>query len=237
MRSVLISIKPEWVAKILNGEKTVEIRKTAPKEWVDYLNGKTKDKPKPMIVDVYCTKGKPYLAYEKHAQKYVLCDTIEELGEYGNEVSPTENMCALQDWGVATNGHIVARFTLNKVEEIELPYTKFGCEEWVGCEEERTLQTKAMSQEELLKKGCLSEDEIYGYLNFKNKHYGYAWHISDLEIFGEPKEISEFMKTLDNFDGIDCWRCSKRHNCSFNKDKKCEKLKLTRAPQSWCYVE
>ena len=29
---ILISIKPEWVKKILNGEKTIEIRKTAPRE-------------------------------------------------------------------------------------------------------------------------------------------------------------------------------------------------------------
>ena len=145
MRSVLISIKPEWVAKILNGEKTIEIRKTMPKCEL------------PIDVYIYCTKG-DYIG--RISKKYV--------------------------------GKIVARFTLDKVEEIELPYTKFGCEEWVGCEEERTLQTKAMSQEELLKKGCLSEDEIYGYLNFKNKHYGYAWHISDLEIFREPKKLSEF---------------------------------------------
>lgn len=31
MKSVLISIRPEWVKKILDGEKTVEVRKTAPK--------------------------------------------------------------------------------------------------------------------------------------------------------------------------------------------------------------
>lgn len=31
MKSILISIRPEWVAKILNGEKTIEIRKTMPK--------------------------------------------------------------------------------------------------------------------------------------------------------------------------------------------------------------
>ena len=30
-KSVMISIRPEWVHKILNGEKTVEVRKTAPK--------------------------------------------------------------------------------------------------------------------------------------------------------------------------------------------------------------
>lgn len=31
---ILISIKPEWVCKILNGEKTIEVRKTAPKELI-----------------------------------------------------------------------------------------------------------------------------------------------------------------------------------------------------------
>ena len=31
MKAVMISIKPQWVHKILSGEKTVEVRKTAPK--------------------------------------------------------------------------------------------------------------------------------------------------------------------------------------------------------------
>ena len=33
-KCILISIKPEWVCKILNGEKTIEVRKTAPKELI-----------------------------------------------------------------------------------------------------------------------------------------------------------------------------------------------------------
>ena len=32
MKSVLISIRPKWVEKIANGQKTIEVRKTAPKE-------------------------------------------------------------------------------------------------------------------------------------------------------------------------------------------------------------
>lgn len=32
MRSVLISIQPKWCEKICNGEKTIEVRKSAPKE-------------------------------------------------------------------------------------------------------------------------------------------------------------------------------------------------------------
>ena len=31
MKSVMISIRPEWCAKIANGEKTIEVRKTKPK--------------------------------------------------------------------------------------------------------------------------------------------------------------------------------------------------------------
>lgn len=32
MKAILISIRPEWVEKIASGEKTIEVRKTAPKE-------------------------------------------------------------------------------------------------------------------------------------------------------------------------------------------------------------
>ena len=32
MKSVMLSIQPKWVEKIVNGEKTIEVRKSAPKE-------------------------------------------------------------------------------------------------------------------------------------------------------------------------------------------------------------
>ena len=32
MKSILMSIQPKWCEKIINGEKTIEVRKTAPKE-------------------------------------------------------------------------------------------------------------------------------------------------------------------------------------------------------------
>lgn len=44
MKAVMISIRPKWVAKIASGEKTIEVRKSAPKL-------KT-----PFKVYVYCTK-------------------------------------------------------------------------------------------------------------------------------------------------------------------------------------
>ena len=48
MKSVLISIKPEWVGKITRGKKTIEVRKSAPKEV-------------PFKAYIYMTKKKPYM--------------------------------------------------------------------------------------------------------------------------------------------------------------------------------
>ena len=45
MKSVLIAIRPQWVEKIARGEKTIEVRKTAPKEV-------------PFKAYIYCTKEK-----------------------------------------------------------------------------------------------------------------------------------------------------------------------------------
>ena len=45
MKSVLISIRPKWVEKIASGEKTIEVRKTAPKEV-------------PFKAYIYCSKEK-----------------------------------------------------------------------------------------------------------------------------------------------------------------------------------
>ena len=50
MKSVLISIQPKWVEKIANGQKTIEVRKTAPEV--------------PFKAYIYCTKAKPYLYRE-----------------------------------------------------------------------------------------------------------------------------------------------------------------------------
>lgn len=48
-KAVLISIRPEWVEKILAGEKTLEVRKARPKLET------------PFKVYIYCTSGRPDL--------------------------------------------------------------------------------------------------------------------------------------------------------------------------------
>lgn len=71
MKSIMISIQPQWVEKILNGEKTIEIKKAIPKCKL------------PCKVYIYETKGK------KHFYNYIEsceCPSEEErikFWEYG----------------------------------------------------------------------------------------------------------------------------------------------------------
>lgn len=102
MNSILKSIKPKWVAKILNGEKTVEVSKTAPKDWVDYLSGKTDKKPEPKTVYIYVTKDK---------RNYL--DQADE---------PDDHSWFVEEWPFeipSFNGKVLAKFTLENVHKID----------------------------------------------------------------------------------------------------------------------
>ena len=56
MKAILMSIRPQWVEKILNGEKTIEVRKRFPKDYVGW-------------VYIYCTMNGGCIAKSKN--KYV----------------------------------------------------------------------------------------------------------------------------------------------------------------------
>lgn len=64
------------------------------------------------------------------------------------------------------------------------------------------------------KQACLTREEIANYL----KGTGYGWHISDLRIYDEARELSEFT-------GL--------RNTRFGAAP----YDIKRTPQSWCYVE
>lgn len=88
MKSCIISIQPQWVRKILNGEKTIEIRKTMPKCEL------------PVKVYIYCTKGKSLYEY------FPVNDKNRGFGLADKNYNDT-----------TFNGKVVAEFTLNKVQE------------------------------------------------------------------------------------------------------------------------
>ena len=108
------------------------------------------------------------------------------------------------------NGKVVAKFTLNKVEEI--------------VRYDGDFYTPTYEENEVCQNACLSQEEMHRYL--ANKKTGYAWHIDNLEIFDEPKELSEFYKKII------------KGGWDLGVDIKYDRgIPLTKAPQSWCYVE
>ena len=91
-KAILLSIKPKYVVDILNGKKTIEIRKTMPK--CDL----------PIDVYIYCTKGKPRAILTDKG-----CVLANKLAVGGNSIYKS---------GYSLDGQVVAKFTLRKVEEI-----------------------------------------------------------------------------------------------------------------------
>ena len=197
MKSVLLSVRPEWVAKILNGEKTIEIRKKFPKDYVGW-------------VYIYCTKnGNDYYGMPTDLVDYRGCAIYNKfkLMPKGEKVTTDDNQPRL-------NGKVIARFWCDKVENIIFGTTLYN---------DLGFFTGDLYDFDLYKQSCLTKKEMRNYLKVKpNGLSGYAIHITKLEIFDKPKDISEF---------------ETRHWNSKNPFERDNVYELTRAPQSWCYIE
>ncbi len=216
----MYSIKPQHTMNILNKDKVLEIRKTCPKEWKDYLSGKTKVKPESMKCLIYCTKGQPYLIdrrYNEHCQfNYDLIDYY--MAKYDED---------------AINGKVVAEFILKEVDM--LVYHQEGRFDTWNFKDRDAL-------DKCLKDSCLSMEEIVDYIG--DSKDAFALHISDLKIYDEPKELSEFSYLIPNNKcekhekGLPCDKCD-----TFNKEHTvcmaCYYIfrPMKQPPQSWCYVE
>lgn len=136
-KAVLISIRPEWARKILNGSKTVEVRKTRPK-----LNP-------PFKCYIYkCGNGK-------------------------------------------VNGEFV-------------------------CDEIISIDGAGRIPSDIARPTCLEPAELHQYLGAA---VGYGWHISNLKIYDQPRDLWEFA-------GL-------QRETEFGLAPR----PITRPPQSWRYVE
>lgn len=191
MKSVLISIHPKWCELIASGKKTVEVRKTRPKIEV------------PFKCYIYETKGKTdfptfidedgHEIYEGRGQVIgeFVCDCI---ANYEAELWDDE--------------------TFERIQEFFEPddFAEYGEYEY------KTIADNGddfWKENMLCTSSCLTIEELRKYLGSGFSEF-YGWHISDLVIYDNPKELSEF-----NHCGV---------NYHFNPP-------ITRPPQSWCYVE
>lgn len=79
---------------------------------------------------------------------------------------------------------------------------------------------------------CVSKEELNAY--GAKVPFLYGWHISDLKIYDAPKELTEFHTWKK------CKSCSKSgyESTACIYDENCMvPVAITKAPQSWCYVE
>lgn len=219
-RAILLSIKPEYVAAILNGYKTIEFRKLFPID-KDYMD-----------VYIYCTK--------QPNKNLVINDLFE-----GDKYWVTKNYKEF-----AMNGKVVAKFKIWKIKEIECEFHKDDLDDEDGCyqaiseivrdeefpeEYDRyelvTNEDYHYDQKPFLVQSCLKMQEIKNYMR-KNKNEwferAYAIYIHNLVIFDRPKELKEFFIYSHTVDGVN----------EKNKATKYDVLKkLTNAPQNYCYIE
>ena len=96
-----------------------------------------------------------------------------------------------------------------------------------------------------LERGLAPYGEVKKYAGWDNPavpqtelHNLYGWHISDLKIYNQPKDIMCFHRAVEENE-LWCKKCAigkkKDVHCAFCYGL--DGLVLRRPPQSWCYVE
>lgn len=184
----MLSIRPKWCEKIVNGEKTIEIRKTRPKLQT------------PFKCYIYCTMDHPYIS--------VSCAELDKLNYRTNTVG-------------RCNGKVIGEFACDCVT----PLYNVCMDDW-----KRLAGGLHNIEKELVNQACLTEAKLHTYAGGKNC---FAWHISDLLIYDQPRELTEFRRACPS-----SWYCE---SCAmyWENNGTCgnESLYIKRPPQSWCYVE
>lgn len=122
------------------------------------------------------------------------------------------------------NGKVIGEFACDRIYKIDKDSTDFlfkagGLSVYKQAAEEKCGLCVAMT-----------DDELHGYLGY---YQGYGWHISDLLIYDQPRELTAFRRLCPN--DLCCEACAmySNNNGICNNGA----LPLRRPPQSWCYVE
>ena len=166
-------------------------------------------------------KSKPKL--KTPFKVYIYCTKDGDTNGYQIFVKPKN---ANQFKGICT-GTVIGEFVCDHIKKV-VTYTPGGIE---MIDKVATLEA------------CLTIAEISKYAHGKDV---FAWYITDLVVYDEPKELSEFFKEGDCEGGIKCKTCpySEKGNEAAGLEDDCiapfdttKRIPITRPPQSWCYVE
>lgn len=210
MKYILLSIRPEWCCKLMNGDKKTEVRRgTAIYNAISRL---IKEQGKVPCL-IYCTKGKPYL-WKFWFDGDDECGYCYETSLAKDEYSPKV--------GEILNGKVVAEFEASA--------------EIIESNQFSIRFTKTLNAFELEERSCLTQKQIGDYLvdDDNSPILGTAVHIHDLKAFDKPKELKEFRHPCKRPEIGDCETCFRRGlrglGCHLGTS-------IEKAPQSWCYAE
>lgn len=129
------------------------------------------------------------------------------------------------------NGKIIGEFICEKIDTYSYHkgLTKFGGSLGLPI---GTYDTYLIFEDDY-KDMCLTYDKVKDYGKGKTL---YGWHISDLKIYDEPKELGEFISPCKD---IDCYKCQHWEYFLDKQDGYCntDSRIITRPFQSWGYCE
>ena len=149
---------------------------------------------------------------------YVYCTANKQGAKDLLEIHSTEGKIQ------KANCKVIGEFVCNRFTYIEAGYDTNGS---------KHLYNTAFIEHRM----CIHDNELHEYL-YKSRENsgGWAWHISDLVIYDEPKELSEFWKA-DKCPYASKDGCTYKYHCfRSGKVKRCGET-LTRPFQSWGYVD
>lgn len=129
----------------------------------------------------------------------------------------TQSGVALGAWG--KHGKVIGEFTCDRIDEYD-DDTIFSFRH----------EDYARWNDFGLDRACMHPEDFQNYADGK---WLYGWHISDLRIYDQPRELTEFRRACTN--DLYCESCAMYSN--YNGICNNGALPLRHPPQSWCYVE
>lgn len=134
-------------------------------------------------------------------------------------------------------GKVIGEFVCDKLYDITYlaDYTREGI--FFSHHGKEIDESQDIDAFAVLDETCLDMDDIIEYMGKTRECHG--WHISDLKIYDEPKELDEF-RTVKRCKDWQCFdMCS--DVCGYAENNQCHNGIITKRicipPQSWCYAE
>lgn len=226
MKAVMKSVSPRICEKVANGDCTILVSKTAPKCEVPFKGY------------ICCTKSTRAHVFHLYINDGIGRQNFGITGHWRSgkkvvEVNP--HLPAYRYNSYLAEGKAIGEFVCDKVDKIiPLQHTYYN---YIGLPIANVTEYGIWNDD--LAQMCLKKKEIDNYGKGKML---YGWHISDLKIYDKPKELSEFKTPPCEKGEKACANCKWRVKVDTPERYECECYvedgrPITRAPQSWQYVE